>query len=70
MIKIPPYLKKGDTIGITCPAGYLMKEKAQTCIATLQNWGYEVMIGKTLGSDSENYFPPGSRLSVMLSTIK
>jgi len=56
MIKIPPYLKKGDTIGITCPAGYLMKEKAQTCIATLQNWGYEVMVGKTLGSDSENYF--------------
>jgi muramoyltetrapeptide carboxypeptidase len=56
MIKIPPYLKKGDTIGITCPAGYTAKEKAQTCIATLQNWGYEVMVGKTLGSNSKNYF--------------
>ena len=22
MIKIPPYLKKGDTIGLVCPAGY------------------------------------------------
>ena len=52
----PTYLKKGDTIAITCPAGFMTLEKAQTCIDTLQNWGYEVMIGKTLGSDSANYF--------------
>ncbi len=56
MIKIPPYLKNGDTIGITCPAGYMLKEKAQTCIDTLQNWGYQVMVGKTLGSNSSTYF--------------
>lgn len=56
MIKIPPYLKKGDTIGITCPAGYMPKEKAQTCMDTLQQWGYQVMVGKTLGSRSKTYF--------------
>ena len=56
MIKIPPYLKKGDAIGITCPAGYMAKEKAQACIKTLQQWGFEVMVGKTLGSKSQNYF--------------
>jgi muramoyltetrapeptide carboxypeptidase len=56
MIKIPPYLKKGDTIGITCPAGYMAAEKAQTCITILQQWGYQVMVGKTLGSASANYF--------------
>ena len=56
MIKIPPYLKKGDTIGITCPAGFMAKEKVQTCIDTLQRWGYQVMVGKTLGSNSTNYF--------------
>ncbi len=56
MIKIPPYLKKGDTIGITCPAGYMALEKAQTCINTLQQWGFNVMVGKTLGSNSVNYF--------------
>jgi muramoyltetrapeptide carboxypeptidase len=56
MITIPPYLKKGDTIGITCPAGYMPKQKAQTCIETLQQWGFEVMVGKTLGSKSDNYF--------------
>ncbi|MFZ4769074.1 MAG: S66 peptidase family protein [Ferruginibacter sp.] len=53
---VPTYLKKGDTIGLTCPAGYMAAEKAQTCIKTLQSWGYEVMVGKTLGSESENYF--------------
>lgn len=56
MIKIPPYLKKADTIGITCPAGYMPAEKAQVCIHTLQSWGFEVMVGKTLGSNSKNYF--------------
>ena len=56
MIKVPPYLKKGDMIGLTCPAGYMMKEKAEVCIQTLQQWGFEVMVGKTLGSDSPTYF--------------
>lgn len=56
MIKIPPYLKKGDTIGITCPAGYMAAAKAQACIGTLQSWGFDVMVGKTLGSSSTNYF--------------
>lgn len=56
MIKIPPYLKKGACIGITCPAGYMAAEKAQSCIKILQSWGFEVMVGKTLGSKSKNYF--------------
>ncbi len=55
-MKIPPYLKKGNSIGITCPAGYMAYEKAATCIATLQKWGFDVMVGKTLGSASSNYF--------------
>ena len=50
MIIIPPYLKKGNTIGIVCPAGYMPFEKAQTCINTLQQWGYKVKPGKTLGN--------------------
>lgn len=55
-MKIPPYLQKGDTIAITCPAGYMAKEKASTCIKVLQQWGYEVLVGKTLGSKSKTYF--------------
>lgn len=56
MIKVPPYLQKEDTIGIVCPAGYMDAEKAQTCINTLQEWGYRVKVGKTLGGASGNYF--------------
>ncbi len=56
MIKIPPYLKKGDTIGITCPAGFMEAKNVQTCIHTLQSWGYGVMVGKTIGSKSTTYF--------------
>ncbi len=50
MIKIPPYLKRGDTVGIVCPSGYMPYEKAEACINALQQWGYKVVIGKTLGN--------------------
>jgi muramoyltetrapeptide carboxypeptidase len=57
MIKTPPYLKKGDTIGIVCPAGYMAMEKVTECIRVLQEeWGYKVKVGKTVGSNSSNYF--------------
>ncbi len=56
MITTPNYLNPGDTIGIVCPAGYMNIEKAQTCINVLQEWGYKIKVGKTLGSDSQNYF--------------
>ncbi len=55
-MKNPPYLQPGDTIAITCPAGYMPLEKAETCISVLQQWGYDVLVGKTLGSKSKTYF--------------
>ena len=56
MVKLPPYLKKGDTIGILCPAGYMPVEKAATCMNVLEQWGYKVKAGVTLGGGSTNYF--------------
>lgn len=56
MITIPPYLKKGDTIGIVAPAGFMPFEKMETCINTLQDWGYNVQLGTTTHSASQNYF--------------
>jgi muramoyltetrapeptide carboxypeptidase len=56
MNRIPPYLKKGDMVGITCPAGYMETKKVQACIKALQQWGFEVMVGKTVGSKSNTYF--------------
>ena len=51
----PPYLKKGDTIGIICPSGFMPLNKVQACIETLHNWGYKVIVGKTVGNQF-NYF--------------
>ena len=56
MIKTPPYLKKGDTIALVCPSGYMAAEKAQACIQSLQEWGYRVKVGTTVGGKSTSYF--------------
>ncbi|WP_018614084.1 S66 peptidase family protein [Segetibacter koreensis] len=55
MTIIPPYLSKGDTIGIVCPGGYMPKEKAETCMEVLVQWGFKVKAGTTLGNQF-NYF--------------
>lgn len=55
-MKIPPYLKKGDTIGIVSPAGFMPIEKMQSCIETLDTWGYNVKLGATTHTSSSNYF--------------
>jgi muramoyltetrapeptide carboxypeptidase len=56
MIKMPPYLQKGDTIGMVCPSGYMSQEKVQTCITTMESWGYRIKTGATVGGTSANYF--------------
>lgn len=55
-MKLPPYLKKGDTIGIVAPAGFMAVERLQACIQTLDSWGYTVQMGATTHSNSSNYF--------------
>jgi muramoyltetrapeptide carboxypeptidase len=55
-IEIPPYLQKGDTIGIVAPAGFMPIEKMQACVDTLDSWGYNVQLGSTTHSNSQNYF--------------
>jgi muramoyltetrapeptide carboxypeptidase len=47
--KIPPYLKKGDTIGITCPAGFITLEDIQPAIVKMKEWGFEIKLGNTVG---------------------
>ncbi len=57
MIKTPPYLKKGDTIGLVCPAGFMTLEKCAECIRVLEEeWGFKVKVGATVGGNSETYF--------------
>jgi muramoyltetrapeptide carboxypeptidase len=52
----PAYLQNGHTIGLVCPAGYMAIDKVQTCVNTLQEWGYNVKVGNTLGKEAVNYF--------------
>ncbi len=48
--KIPPYLQKGDMIGITCPAGFITLEDVLPSVQLIESWGYRVKIGKTVGA--------------------
>jgi muramoyltetrapeptide carboxypeptidase len=50
--KNPPYLLPGDTIGITCPAGFISLEDVQPAADLMQSWGFKVEIGKTVGKRS------------------
>src|SRR3989442_462464 len=47
--KIPPYLKKGNVIGICCVAGYISLENIQPAVNKLKEWGFEIKIGDTVG---------------------
>ena len=47
---LPPFLKPGDTIGITCPAGYVSHERIAPAVAALQHWGFRVVVGNTVGT--------------------
>jgi muramoyltetrapeptide carboxypeptidase len=48
-LTLPPYLKKGDTIGITCPAGFITNADVLPAINKLTEWGFEIKIGDTVG---------------------
>ena len=49
-VKYPPYLVAGDTIGITCPAGYVTVEEIEASVIQMKSWGFNVLIGKTVGA--------------------
>jgi muramoyltetrapeptide carboxypeptidase len=51
-LMIPPYLQPGDTIGITSPAGYITVEEIQSSVNKIQEWGFKVKIGDTIGKRS------------------
>ncbi|MBZ4188267.1 S66 peptidase family protein [Niabella beijingensis] len=55
-VTLPPALQKGATIGIVCPSGFMDAAKAAECIRVLQQWGFRVKTGATLGGNSATYF--------------
>lgn len=53
--KIPPYLKPGDTIGITAPAGFITTDEVQSAVNKMKDWGFNVKIGSTIGKKDFTY---------------
>lgn len=45
--KTPPYLKKGDTVAITCPAKKL-PVAINEAVSLLESWGLNVLLGETV----------------------
>lgn len=48
-IKIPPFLKPGDFIGITSPAGHITLEETLPSLEKFKEWGFNTKIGDTIG---------------------
>lgn len=45
----PPALKAGDTIAITCPAGFITVQEVQPAVRIMEGWGFKVRLGQTVG---------------------
>lgn len=54
-LDIPPYLKPGDTIGITSPAGYILREGIIPAATLMQQWGFKIRVGYTIGKKDFTY---------------
>lgn len=52
---LPPYLQPGDLIGITAPAGYISLEEIEPAVKKMEEWGYKLKIGKTIGRRDFTY---------------
>jgi muramoyltetrapeptide carboxypeptidase len=48
-VVIPKYLITGDVIGITCPAGFITEKEIQPAVQQMQNWGFAIKVGNTVG---------------------
>ncbi len=46
---VPFYLKPGDLIGITAPAGFMMEEEIKPALEQIQSWGFNIKLGATIG---------------------
>lgn len=51
----PPYLQKGDAVGIVSTARKISKEELGPALQILEQWGLKAVLGKTIGAE-ENQF--------------
>lgn len=53
--RIPSYLSRGDTIGITSCAGYITLQEIQPAFQLMQDWGFRIVIGDTIGKRDHTF---------------
>lgn len=50
----PPYLRKGDTVAITCPAKKLPRD-INDAVRLIESWGLNVVLGETVFAEDNQY---------------
>ncbi len=55
MLLQPPNLQKGDAVIILSTARKISVDEIQTAIKTFTEWGLEVILGKTIGQEQNQY---------------
>ncbi len=53
--KMPPFLKPGDKVGVTCPASPSNTLRLHHCWETMESWGLKVQFGCTVGQTWEHF---------------
>ncbi|HEY4150192.1 MAG TPA: LD-carboxypeptidase, partial [Chitinophagaceae bacterium] len=41
---VPPYLVPGDSIGITCPAGFITELEIKPAVEEMERWGFKIKV--------------------------
>jgi muramoyltetrapeptide carboxypeptidase len=54
-IIIPPYLKPGDKIAFTAPAGFIEAKDVEPARSLIESWGYRVRMGSTIGKRDRSF---------------
>jgi muramoyltetrapeptide carboxypeptidase len=54
-MRIPKFLKPGDKIGLICTARGFTEEDLKPTLSLIQSWGYEAVIGNSVGKFDNQY---------------
>ena len=54
-MRIPPFLKEGDRIGLVCTARKISLEEIEPALNTLMAWGFETVVGQTIGEEDRQF---------------
>lgn len=57
-MRIPTYLKKGDTIGILSTARKMTEEQLQFAIQLIHSWGFNTKLGESIGAEEHQFAGP------------